>query len=203
MSIAIDNLVDTYISRFGLKRLKGSSASPLLPFFILDVMYQILSKDIVPIEVSHETKRALTGWVKNYNLLNRDFFSSFDENQIDEVIDLMDHFSERIGNDIVIAEVSIMKQLALYGVSFEDQKALAAGMLCNILAKQAAIVWEETFKVLPPNRYIEALDRFSGMWFQSYFLKRYSSHINPNEDPTICLSVDILCKKVVRFLDEV
>ena len=201
--MSIDNLVDTYISRLGLKRLKGSSASPLLPFFILDVMYQILSKEIVAIKVSHETKRALNGWVKNYNLLNRDFFSSFDGDQLDAIIDLMDLFTERISNDIVIAEVSIMKQLARYGVSFEDQKALAAGMMCSVLIKQASVVWEETFKILPPNRYIEALDRFSGIWFQSYFLKRYSSHINPNEDETICLSVDILCKKVVRFLDEV
>lgn len=201
--MSIDNLVDTYIARLGLKRLKGSSASPLLPFFILDVMYQILSKEIVAIKVSHETKRALNGWVKNYNLLNRDFFSSFDGDQLDAIIDLMDRFTERISNDIVIAEVSIMKQLARYGVSFEDQKALAAGMMCSVLIKQASVVWEETFKILPPNRYIEALDRFSGIWFQSYFLKRYSSHINPNEDETICLSVDILCKKVVRFLDEV
>ena len=30
----IDNLVDTYIATLGLKRLKGSSASPILPFFI-------------------------------------------------------------------------------------------------------------------------------------------------------------------------
>lgn len=199
----IDNLVDTYIARLGLKRLKGSDVSPLLPFFILDLMYQVLTKEVVPVKVSQETKRALNGWVHSYNLLNRDFFSSFNDDQRDDVIDLMDRFSDRIANDVVITEVSIMKQLSKYGVGFEDQKALAAGMLCNIMAKQASIVWEEVFHLLPMNRYIAAIERYSKLWFQSYFLKRFSVHINPNEDKTICLAVDILCKKVTRFLKEV
>lgn len=201
--MCIDNLVDTYIRRLGLKRMKGSCASPLLPFFVLDVMYQILRREIVPLKVSHEAKLALSGWVRSYNLLNRDFFSSFDDDQRDEVIDLMDRFTERIGNDVMVAKVSIMKQLTQYGVCSEDRKALASGMLSNVLAQQASAIWEETFKLLPMNRYIAAIERYSKMWFQSYYKQRFSSHINPNDDATICLSVDILCKKVVKFLDEV
>ena len=40
------DIVDIYIATLGLKRLKGERASPILPFFILDAMYDILTKDL-------------------------------------------------------------------------------------------------------------------------------------------------------------
>ena len=197
----IDNLVDTYIATLGLKRLKGSSASPILPFFILDAMYSILAKDIVPVPVKGPTKKALTDWTHNYNLFNRSFFRAFNQDQQDEVIDIMDNFTAHIGNDITVTQVSVMNQLCKHGIAFEGQKILASAMLCNILAQQADVIWEEVYK--RHNRYIVAIERNSKIWMQSYFLQHYPGRVNPNDDKTICLAVAILCKKIVHFLDKI
>lgn len=197
----IDNLVDTYLATIGLKRLKGSSASPLLPFFILDAMYSILTKDIASVPVKNTTKKALTEWIHAYNLLNRSFFRAFTQDQQNDVIDLMDSFQESIANDIVITKVQVMNQLGKYGIPFEGQTILASAMVCNILAQQASIVWEEVYR--RPHKSFVALERHSQRWMQSYFLQHYPGHINPNDDEQICLAVDILCKKIIQFLDKV
>jgi len=197
----IDNLVDTYIQSIGLRRKKGSSASPLLPFFILDAMYQILSKDLKPIPVKNITRKALNDWIHTYNLLNRSFFRAFNTEQQNDVIDLMDSFQESIANDIVITQVQVMNQLGKHGIPWEGQKVLASAMLCNILAQQASIVWEEVYH--HPHKSFVALERHSQRWMQSYFLQHYPGHINPNDDEQICLAVDILCKKIIQFLDKI
>ena len=194
-------LVDIYIATLGLKRLKGERASPILPFFILDAMYSILVKDIAPIPVKGPTKKALTEWTHNYNLFNRSFFRAFTQEQQDEVIDIMDAFIAHIGNDITVTQVAVMNQLSKHGIAFEGQKILASAMLCNILAQQATIVWEEVYK--KSNRYLAAIERHSKLWMQSYFIQRYPGHVKPNEDKTICLAVDILCKKIIQFLDKI
>ena len=195
------DLVDTYIATLGLKRLKGERASPILPFFILDAMYSILVKDLAPLEVKGQTKKALTDWLHNYGLFNRSFFRAFSQDQQDEVIDIMDSFEAYIGNDLTVTKVAVMNQLAKHGIEFEGQKILAAAVVANILAQQASIIWEEVYK--RSNRYLLAIELLSKRWMQSYFLQHFPGHINPNEDKTICTAVDILCKKIIHFLDKI
>lgn len=198
--MTILELVDTYLHSIGLRRLKGDSASPLLPFFILDAMYSTLTSDLMPIPVKGKTKKALSDLKHNYNLVNRQFFRAYTQEQQDEIIDIMDAFSTALANDILITKVAVMNQLKRHGVPFEEQKILASAMLCNILAQQASIVWEEVFK--HTNRYLAAIERNTKIWMQSYFIQRFPGHINPNDDEQICLAVDILCKKIIQFLEK-
>ena len=195
------DIVDTYIATLGLKRLKGERASPILPFFILDAMYDILTKDIAPVPVKGITKKALNEWMHNYGLFNRSFFRAFTQDQQDEVIDIMDAFEKHIGNDLTVTKVAVMNQLAKHGIEFERQKILASAVVANILAQQAGIIWEEVFK--KSNRYLSAIELHSKRWMQGYFLQHFPGHVNPNDDESICLAVDILCKKIIHFLDKI
>lgn len=195
------DIVDIYIATLGLKRLKGERASPILPFFILDAMYNILTQDLATVPVKGETKKALTEWKHNYGLFNRSFFRAFTRDQQDEVIDIMDAFEKYIGNDITVTRVAVMNQLSKHGIESDGQRILASAVVANILAQQAGIIWEDVFK--RPNRYLSAIELHSKRWMQSYFLQHYPGHINPNEDEQICLAVDVLCKHIVQFLDKV
>ena len=94
-----------------------------------------------------------------------------------------------------------MNQLCKHGIAFDGQKIMASAMMCNILAQQASIIWEQVYK--RQNRYLLAIELHSKRWMQSYFLQHYPGHINPNEDKQICLAVDILCKKIIHFLDKI
>lgn len=193
-------LVDRYLGHMGLRRVKGAGYEPILPFFMLDAMYQIMSKDLKPIACKHEQKLAMKRWKEAYHAFNSDFFSVFNEDQTDEIIDMMDSFEAYIQNDIIIAEVAVMNELQKYEIVFEDQKILSSCMLCHILAQSALVAWNAVY-VKTPNRYIKAMIKNAYIYMNQYFKKVSGAHIDPNSSETICNAVNILCRKMVRFLN--
>lgn len=199
-----NDLVDTYLTHIGMRRVKGNGYDAILPFFMLDAMYQIMSKDIVPVPSRQEQKLALKRWQASYNSFNRDFFSAFNQEQQDAVIDIMDAFESYINNDIVVAEVSVMKQLQKYDISFEHQKVIASCMLCHVLAQTAQIAWGAIYKdkhnVSKESPHIKAILKYSSLWMNLYFSKVSDAYVNPNDSEQICTAMDILCKKMIKFL---
>lgn len=197
-------LVDTYLAHRGMRRVKGNGADAILPFFMLDAMYQIMSKEIVPVKSRHEQKLALKRWQKSYNSFNQDFFSAYNQEQQDEIIDIMDSFESYINNDVIIAEVAVMKELAKHDIPFESQKIIASCMMCHVLAQTAQIAWQAIYKNswnLPKESpHINAILKYSSMWMNLYFSSVSDAHINPNDSEQICTAMDILCKRMIDFL---
>lgn len=187
-----------------MRRVKGDGYDPILPFFMLDAMYQIMSKEIVPIKSRQEQKLALKRWQASYNAFNRDFFSAFSPDQQDEIIDLMDAFESYINNDIIVAEVAVMNELAKLNISFEHQKAVAASMMCHVLTQAAQITWGAIYKnkynVSRESPHINAILKYSSMWMNLYFSKVSDAYVNPNDSKQICDAMDALCRKMVKFL---
>lgn len=187
-----------------MKRIAGKGGDPILPFFMLDAMYQILKKDLWNVPCRHEAKRERNLWLKSYNAFNRDFFSALDSDQQDYVIDLMDSFEAYIHNDVLVTQVSVMTQVGHYGLSFDDQKIISSAMMCHILAQTAKIVWTAIYKTKQCNMQatacLDSILKHSSRWMNLYFSSKSDAHINPNEDKRICDSVDILCKKMIKFL---
>lgn len=193
-------LVDIYLAHMGMRRVKGTGYDPILPIFMLDAMYQIMVTDIKTVESRFEQKQALRRWNEAYNIFNQDFFSCFKkDSQRDEIIDMMDAFEAYIQNDIVIAEVAVMNEMQKYGIPFEHQKVIASCMICHILAQSALITWNAVYKHTP-NRYIKAIIKNAYIWMNTYFNRISNAHVNPNDSDSICTAVDILCRKMVRFL---
>lgn len=199
-----NELVDTYLEHRGMRRVKGEGYDPILPFFMLDAMYQILSKEIVPIKSRQEQKQALKRWQASYTAFNRDFFSAFNQEQQDEIIDIMDAFESYVNNDIIVAEVAVMNELAKLDIPFEQQKVVASSMMCHVLAQAAQITWSAIYKnkynVSKESPHINAILKYSSMWMNMYFSKVSNAHVNPNDSQQICDAMDALCRKMVRFL---
>lgn len=193
-------LVDIYLAHMGLRRVKGTGYDPILPVFMLDAMYQIMTTDIKTVESRFEQKRALKRWNEAYNIFNQDFFSCFKkDSQRDEIIDMMDAFEAYIQNDIIIAEVAVMNELQRYGIPFEHQKVLSSCMMCHVLAQSALVLWDTIYKGFP-NQYIKTMIKNAGIWMNLYFSKLSQAHVDPNASDSICTAVDILCRKMVKFL---
>lgn len=205
--MSINEIVDTYMRHCHMRRVQGTGGDPILPFFMLDAMYQILKRDLWPVESRHEAKRERTLWLNSYNAFNRDFFSAFDDDQKDYIIDLMDSFESYINNDVIVARVAIMNQIKQYGLEFEDQKVLSSFMLCHILAQTAKITWNAIYKTKycgpRASVYLDSILKHSSRWMNLYFASKSDAHINPNNDKQICLAVDILCKKMVNFISTI
>lgn len=193
-----NTLVDTYIKHLGLKRISGDDASPILPFFILDVMYTLYRKSIQPVPSQFEEKKAKNLWMKNYHLFNRDFFSVFSDDQQDEIIDIMDAFEEYINNDVVIVKVAVMNELSPHGLNLDDQDILASCLICDILAQSAQVIWRAVYD--NDNQYINAIMRNATRWMNLYIRKRTDALVDTNKSKQVTDAVNALCKKMVNFL---
>ena len=194
-----NTLVETYVAHLGLKRIKGTGADPILPFFILDVMNTILHRDIFPVKSQFEEKKARKLWVQNYHIFNKDFFSAFNDDQQDEIIDIMDGFETFINNDVVIVKVAVMNEISKYGVELEDQVVLADVLVCHILAQSAQILWTAVYR--KENPYIRSILFYAGKWMELYAKRRVDRAIHTEDSEEITNAVNALCKKIVKFLD--
>lgn len=202
----INSIVNSWLQHKGMIRKSGSGADPILPFLMLDAMYSILQKDLRPLDNKREMKLALKRWVASYTSFNRDFFASFSPEQRDEVIDIMDDFQAFIGNDILVAKVAVMNELKQYGLTFEQQKVVAACMVCHVLTQTADIAWEAVYKNRwgedKRNPYIKGILKHSWDWMNIYFGKITNAYVNPNDSEPICKAMSVLCNRMVKFLDK-
>lgn len=195
-------LTDAYMRHIGYRRRGGDGMTLLLPFIILDAMYQIYRTSVAPLNVSHEAKQMRNRWIDAYNLFNRDFFSAFTQEQQDEIIDRMDSFGEYIHNDIEIARIQVMN--IMKNDDTEMQIKISSIMMCNILAQAANSIWTNSYvrsdgKPLR-NRYIDTIERMSYKFMNSLHGNRY--HIDPNQNDALCKSVTVLCRRIVKWLNE-
>lgn len=195
-------MINTYLKSIGMKRIKGEGLDPLLPFIMMDSMYQIYTKEIAPLPCKHELKHIKKSGIENYNVFNRDFFRAFNVEEQGEVIDLMDDFEQFIHNDVLIAKLAIMNEMK--DLSTEDASVCASCVMCNILAQAAHIVWKKIFgkcRLLnPAGKYILGVERSSTKFMNLYHSSISMRHVDPNKSKPIVDSVDILCKKMVKWV---
>lgn len=192
-------ITETYIHHLGLKRIKGSGADPILPFFMLDVMNSIYRKDILPLPCKHEAKRVRKEWARNYHELNSDFFAALSDEQQDQVIDIMDEFESYIGNDVMIAKVAVMNTLSDSGLDLGAQTVISSCMVAHILAQSAQVLWKAVYGNRE-NQYIKAIMHYAGKWMDIYSKGRTRMRINMNESVEVERAVNALCRKMVKFL---
>lgn len=195
-------MIDTYLKSIGMKRIKGDGLDPLMPFIMMDAMYQIYTKEIAPLPCRHELKHVKKSWIESYNVFNREFFRAFNVDEQGEVIDLMDDFEKFIHNDVLIAKLAIMNELR--DLPTEDASVCASCVMCNILAQAAHIIWSKIFgkcRLLnPAGKYILGVEKNSTKFMNLYHSRISTRHVDPNRSKKIVDSVDILCKKMVKWV---
>lgn len=196
-------MVEKYVASIGMRLVSGSGTlEPILPFFMTDVAYNLWRKDISPIECRHEQKLLKKQWITRYGMFNRQFFRAFTVDEQDEIIDKMDSFDAYIENHVMVARVQIMNYLQ--DLEFEQAVRCASLIIINIMCQSAGIVWSHVYKngrdrdrVNPD---IQALEKLSSRFMNSYHSAISSRNVNPNESKPIVDAVDVLCKKVIGWL---
>ena len=208
MSFTIERtnyLSDKYLSRLGIRRLAGSGIEAIAPFFVLDLMYQIFTRDIMKIPCKQKLKQLKSQWLKTYTAFNKDFFSVYTEAEKSDIIDLMDEFGDSVYNDLIITQVSIRNELPKE-LSFEDTTSITASMLSNILIQVAKVIWNRVYssdkklEILCP--YLSRLDYLSSQWTGLYFDSKTTAYVNLNESKVLENAVTQLCNSIVRWLHE-
>ena len=201
--ITNQEIVDRYLAYRGKRRTqsgKMDNTLPLMPFFIMDVVYQIYDKDIKDIECKHQMKRYRTQWVDNYNKFNHEFFRAFNDDQRDYIIDLMDEFAAYIHNTVVMMKSAVVNSFT-QETEFEDKKNLASILTCNVLCQAAQHLYGDMYR----NRYMqkEMNQHIAGVQQATYkFACWYPAGkgVDLTASDKVMNMIDVLCKKIVYFL---
>jgi hypothetical protein len=213
------DIVNTYLTYKHRKRTLGEredNTLPLMPFFIMDVCYQIYCKDIKNIPCKHLMKQAKTRWNESYHKFTSDFFRAFNQDQTDYIVDLMDEFNDYIHNYVVMLKSSVMNHIS-GDASFEDKKILGALMVCNVLAQSAQILYGEMFRsgtkvyearkinavitVMPKESdpYIDAVRKAS---YDIARLYPTTKGVDLTASDKVMGMVHTLCTNIIKFLKE-
>lgn len=197
-------LTEKYLKAHGLRLLVGADGdlSPILPFLILDVQYQIFDKNIRPLKVRFEAKRIKKEWENHYRAFNRDFFECYTVDEADEIIDMMDRLEAYIHNEVEFVKISVMG--CMRDFDLEAQVVLASAMVCNILCQTAQVVWGHCYKDKnycdKKNPEIKAMTSCSYRFMNAVYKNTREVDCNDSTDVNNC--VNALCRKIVRFLKE-
>ncbi len=176
--------------------------TPLLPFFILDEVYQLYSKYVLPLQCKHDARHWKTVWGKTYTKLNQDFFSSFNADQTDAVIDRMDGFEEFIAPLLKQTLDSVSAFLSPL-VPQDKCPVISACMVCSVLAQCASIIWYQVYRDGDKNasnplieKLIHVISQFRNSWHKP------DRHIVANDDSKVDESVNLLQSRIVAWLHE-
>lgn len=202
----MERLVEAYLKWNHLKLVEGGAQSGevLYPFLLMDLQYGLWQEEVRGVECSGKMKQVRNRWRDAYGLLNRRFFSAFDEDQRDQVVDLMDEYEKWMGNSLMVVRVAVMDAIGdMVGV--KEQRVLSACQMCNILAQCAQIVFGTIFKDerrrARKSREIEevriAARQFSDEYAKACGLK--DVYIDLNKDKKVNAAVDAMLKKLTAF----
>lgn len=195
------DIVKRYLEYNGryLKQGENECFAPLLPYLILDAMFQLYEKYIKPIPCKREMKKYKQDWIKAYSDYNRSFFAAFDIEQTCYITDKMDEFWEFIEHDLFIVQMSIHKE-CMY-LDAHDRDIVSAIVLCGVLAQSAECVYEDTYTnggVVAVNPRIKNIVRNVSLFRESYRVQGADIDVNISDE--VCTAVNILCRKMVSWL---
>lgn len=201
-----------YYKHNNLELQKGSEESleAILPFIIMDAVYQIYCTHIKPMNVKGRLAQIRNHWSKTYSQFNQQLFRSFDEDQTDYVVDKMDAFDAYIQNDLEITRISIMD--CFRQESDTMQVVASACVLCGVLTVAANIVWQKVHKVtLPRSKYrpyakavgkknplLTILEKAPYKYLGEY--RGRAEAIDVSNDPKVEVAVNVLCRKMIHWL---
>ena len=198
----IREIINTYLQSNRLKVDKGNEGdfSPILPLIIMDEAYQIFCKYIRPIECRFESNRLKKDWMKEYHTFNQSYFSHFNQEQIDFIIDLMDENEAFLHNDLMMVFVHCSD--LIMDEPFERKQVLAAGMMIDVLSSIAELFWEKIFRNAyePTNSHLKRMDKGIIRWCSLYHGDK--STVNPNNSDVVEKSVYALINKQMKFLTQ-
>lgn len=202
----IDNahIVNRYLAYRKKKRTKGEidNTLPLMPFFLMDAVYQIYCKDIKKIECKQMLKKAKNRWSEHYNRFNREFFLAFNEDETDYIVEQMDEFGDYIHTTVVMLKSAVMDSFNT-DAPFEEKKVLASVMACNVLAQSAQHLHKDMYRNErykgEINPHIEGVKKAS-FDFASYYPVTHGVDLTSSDK--VMDMIDVLCKKIVQFLTQ-
>ena len=199
------DILHAFLEGYNKKVLYGNEEdfSPLLPFLLLDLMYQLFTSYLSEKkwELKGKAKSARNDLAKAYHEFNAKFFSCFDADETGYVTDKMDSLEEYVAHDKVVAESMITTHFKY--LEFDDQMRAMAVLMCGVYAEAAQVTWGNAFKGIDGkaviNAQIKRMQRDIEDIRKNVKLGGREIDLYVNEQTS--QAVSILCRKTVKWLD--
>ena len=198
-------IVDTYFVAHGFRQTKGGAQdfSPILPFLMLDEVYTMYRRTILPIKCAHQMKQSKMLWAESNNAFNKDFFACYTKEQTEAIIERMDDFEQFIAKDEMIVKVQIMNEVNFEPL--ERQDVIATCLLCSILVQSAQVVWRRIYKnSLQQDTENIALRniRRGIVGFMNEYYGKNKPDIKVDDNPQVAGAVGVLCRNMIKWLKQ-
>lgn len=137
---------EALLAKRGYRQYQGNkdNLSPLMFMFLADASKQVFDKSVSKQKCSGKQKFYMNRMKEGYHLFFKDFFSAFNQEQTEFLLDKVDAFEEYISHHLFIAEIAV--QECDNARPMDEQKEISQTWLCNILAADAQDFHGECWK---------------------------------------------------------
>lgn len=198
------NLLDSFLKHKGW--IKGNECTPIapfLPYFMADCI-QLTYEEYIKGKLKQKEKYHCKAMMKAYHHFIHDFFNAFSQDETDEVINLMDAFSEYIHNELEILRMTV--QRPLMSIPHDKHSVFSAIAICRLLSSHAECVWQTIYRdglgKPTPNIYISAMAHHAKELFREHsrsFPKEYE-HTDLSTYPGVKQCCSNVVTRVLEFI---
>lgn len=141
-------ILDAFLSKHKLRRMKGESMRLVMPWYIMDKVYDIYQNDIKDFDVKGRTQmmnKYRNMWKNSYNKFNLDFFDCFDEDQTDEIIERFNEFHEYTGRNVMLLYYAVLDvfQKLQPDKDLKWQETASKCFLVELMTSYALKLWKD------------------------------------------------------------
>lgn len=175
----------------------------LLPFILADGVYLVFKEYITPLNFKYDLKMYSKKILKALEALHKDFFASYNEEDVNCLIEEMDRFSEEIDADLKLLRISVSNHLREFPIEIRNN--LASMTTLVHLSQCSRIMYRELYRYNNEemdNKLLSGIVSNADCLFSAY-TKRYarSKHkINLNEYHDVTIASQRLCDKIIAFM---
>lgn len=167
-------LIQKYYDHWHLTRTDSSDESDsvcLIPYFLMDVSYSYYESHIRGYSASFGEKYAKTLWTNCQNRFMRELSCCYTAEEYGIFLDGMDELRKYLEHDLFILHIQGMNCFVNI-LNLKDQEILAAALVANKLAFEAAIVYAKT-RTNGNGRYIQSKDLGGGVELVKVLLQEF------------------------------
>ena len=193
-------VAEKYLAGSGIRIVNGDCFEFVIPFIVLDIVYDLYGKYIRPLDVKFKLNQIKKLWKKSYDTINKDFFAHFSPDEIDWVIDFMDDFTTYLHNDITILRIQMLTQMNGIDDNGKDVVVAAslAGMLSDAALTYLVETYKRTIKKIVDFPVLRDLSRYSYLFASEYYRMHGNGNVSFNTDQ-ITLAVQAVCNKIAKY----
>lgn len=198
------SLLDRFLKHKGwVKCNDGTPLAPFLPYFMADCI-QLTYEEHIKGKLKQKEKYHGKAMMDAYHHFIHDFFNAFSRDESDEVIELMDAFSEYIHNDLEILRMTV--QQPVMAMPHDKRTVFSAIVVCRLLSSHAEFIWShiyrDTIGRAIPNLYISAMAHHAKELFREYsrYTPKECEHTDLSAYPGVKQSCNNVVTRVLEFI---